>query len=246
MKKNNKIVKKETLELLKQYSTSNEYERRKIESKIYDLNTPLIYSTLKSFSLIPDTYPDVFQEASKGMIDAVRRFNPNVGAAFSTFAVNTMKGVVKNMHRDKIWLVKVSREDKEKGVRISALSQMEEDALDMPELEKQRIKSLINAQHPSDLTSTMIENTPDLSPTIEQRLFNPSVAASKILLDQLPDEHKEILQLHFVEGFSPEELSISFLLDVKEIQAKIDQAIGYCKSLKDLIPTELIEEVYEN
>src|SRR4051794_30549628 len=52
---------------------------------------------------------DVAQVASIGLLNAIDRFDPDRGTAFSTFAVPTILGEIKRYFRDKGWAVRVPR-----------------------------------------------------------------------------------------------------------------------------------------
>jgi RNA polymerase sigma-B factor len=56
---------------------------------------------------------DLRQVAMLGLVKAVDRFDPEHGAAFSSFAGTTIEGELKRHFRDKSWTVKVPRSAKE-------------------------------------------------------------------------------------------------------------------------------------
>jgi RNA polymerase sigma-B factor len=52
---------------------------------------------------------DLLQVASLGLVGAVDRFDPGVGATFIGFATPTIEGELKKHFRDRVWMVRVPR-----------------------------------------------------------------------------------------------------------------------------------------
>ncbi|MBS1868495.1 MAG: SigB/SigF/SigG family RNA polymerase sigma factor [Actinobacteria bacterium] len=61
---------------------------------------------------------DLFQVASLGLVNAVDRFDPSRGIAFTTFAVPTILGELKRHFRDRGWAIHVPRDLKDAALRV--------------------------------------------------------------------------------------------------------------------------------
>ena len=67
---------------------------------------------------------DLVQVASVGLLNAVDRFDPERGIAFSSYAVPTIAGEVKRYFRDKAWSVHVPRDLNELAIRVDRTTEL--------------------------------------------------------------------------------------------------------------------------
>ena len=81
---------------------------------------PLARSIALRFSTRRDTLEDLLQVATIGLINAVDRFDPARGVAFSTYAVPTISGEIKRYFRDRTWSVRPPRALQELALRVDA------------------------------------------------------------------------------------------------------------------------------
>ena len=61
---------------------------------------------------------DLEQIAAIGLLKALDRYDPAIGAAFSTFAIPTMQGEIRRYFRDFTWTVRPPRALQERAIRI--------------------------------------------------------------------------------------------------------------------------------
>ncbi|MFI7002029.1 SigB/SigF/SigG family RNA polymerase sigma factor [Nocardia sp. NPDC050175] len=74
---------------------------------------PLAEHIARKFAGRGESYDDLLQSASLGIVQAVDRFDPSHGSAFLAFAVPTLMGEVRHHFRDRTWAVRVPRRLKE-------------------------------------------------------------------------------------------------------------------------------------
>jgi RNA polymerase sigma-B factor len=103
-------------ELFREYSQSRSQAAR---NRIVESYTGLAIALARRFENRGEPLEDLIQVASMGLVGAVERFDPDQGAAFSSFATPTILGELKRHFRDKTWSVKVPRGLKELHLRVA-------------------------------------------------------------------------------------------------------------------------------
>ncbi|MBB5174206.1 RNA polymerase sigma factor SigB [Texcoconibacillus texcoconensis] len=78
----------------------------------------LVHSLARKFSKGQRYDEDLIQVGMIGLLAALRRFDPEYGRSFESFAVPTIVGEIKRFIRDKTWSVHVPRRIKELGPKI--------------------------------------------------------------------------------------------------------------------------------
>ncbi len=74
---------------------------------------PLIKYWCRSQCYIPREKEDMLQVARIAVFDALRRFEPDKGIRFKTYAYRTVSGKLMNYYRDNVWQVSVPRKYRE-------------------------------------------------------------------------------------------------------------------------------------
>ncbi|MCL7749628.1 RNA polymerase sigma factor SigB [Halalkalibacter alkaliphilus] len=80
----------------------------------------LVRSLSRKFSKGREYEEDMFQVGMVGLLAALKRYDPQVGKSFESFAVPTIVGEIKRFIRDKTWSVHVPRRIKELGPKIKS------------------------------------------------------------------------------------------------------------------------------
>jgi RNA polymerase sigma-B factor len=84
---------------------------------------PLAYHLARRYRNSEGHADDLVQVASIGLLNALDRFDPDRGIAFSSFAVPTILGEIKRYFRDKGWAVRVPRALQELALDIERASE---------------------------------------------------------------------------------------------------------------------------
>ena len=70
---------------------------------------PLVRRLASRYRHTSEPFDDLVQAGSIGLLNAIERYDPARGTAFSSFAVPTITGEIKRHFRDRTWTVKVPR-----------------------------------------------------------------------------------------------------------------------------------------
>jgi RNA polymerase sigma-B factor len=79
---------------------------------------PLAHSLAARYRRADEPLEDLEQVACIGLLNAIDRFDPDRGTAFSSFAVPTILGELRRHFRDRTWALRVPRHLQEMAVRI--------------------------------------------------------------------------------------------------------------------------------
>jgi RNA polymerase sigma-B factor len=104
-----------TDELFRQYRDTQDPRTR--QALVEEL-MPLARSLARRYEHTHEPLDDLVQVASIGLLKAIDRFDPELGVAFSTFAVPTILGELRRHFRDHTWALRVPRSLQELTLRI--------------------------------------------------------------------------------------------------------------------------------
>src|SRR5215204_651028 len=102
-------------ELLRRYRESRDPALR---DAITERFLPLVHSLARRYAHGSEPMDDLVQVGSIGLLNAIDRFDPDNGTAFSSFAVPTILGEIKRHFRDRTWTVRVPRSLQELSGRV--------------------------------------------------------------------------------------------------------------------------------
>ena len=85
---------------------------------LVESNIGLAVALARRYGRHRDSMDDVRQAALEGLVRAARRFDPDRGVRFSTYATACIAGHLKRHFRDTTWRVHVPRRDQERFLRV--------------------------------------------------------------------------------------------------------------------------------
>ncbi|MGI6738467.1 MAG: sigma-70 family RNA polymerase sigma factor [Christensenellales bacterium] len=83
-----------------------------------DIGLPLAYAIARRFRGRGIDFDDLKQVAALALVDALKRFDVERGLRFSTFAMPTITGRLRNYIRDKAYILRSPRTLREQGVKM--------------------------------------------------------------------------------------------------------------------------------
>ena len=104
--------------VLEQFAELRRSGDPQLRRRLIERHLPLARSVAYRYRYTPQPLDDLFQVASLGLVKAVDAFDPQRGAAFSTFAVPTILGELRHHMRDVGWAVHMPRTTKELVVAL--------------------------------------------------------------------------------------------------------------------------------
>ena len=213
--------------------------------RLVALHLPLARSAANRYQTHRDDHEDVFQVACLGLVKAVLRFDPGVGAPFGAFATPTITGEVRRYFRDHAWDIRpprwiqelrpdvqraVERMTHELGRRPSVpevAERLDAGAAEVGEA-LGAVRNCLNVHSldmPSDGAGTLAvrdslgETDHDLETAPERIALRPLVAA-------LDDRDRKIIVLRFVRGYTQRRIADEVGLSQTQVCRLLDRILA--------------------
>jgi RNA polymerase sigma-B factor len=98
-------------------------ERRTLRDELVRSHLPLVVHFARRYAGRREPLEDLLQAGAVGLVNAVDRFDPGRGVAFSTFAAPTILGEIRRHFRDRTWAVHVHRSLQDRANDVDAAVQ---------------------------------------------------------------------------------------------------------------------------
>lgn len=217
----------DVLEMFRQLQRTTEGSADYIAQRdaIIERCLPLADHIARRFEGKGEARDDLLQVARIGLINAVKRFDVEMGSDFASFAVPTIMGELRRHFRDNSWSVKVPRRMKELHLQIgTASAEMSQRLGRAPtaselavELGIDRDEVLDGLMAGSSYKTTSIDGAAgsEERPSLAETLGDVDPGLEKVeyrealrpLLDELPERERTVLVLRFFESMTQSKIA---------------------------------------
>ena len=238
--------------LLERYHRTRDHRQR---DELVDRFMPLAAKLARRYTADPQLLEDLTQIAAVGLINAIDRFDPTRGLAFSSFAVPTITGEIKRYFRDRIWAVRPPRELQERVLRIDGATKrfmavhnraptVRELTAEFEDLDEEDVLEGLQArQGVSALSLDGASSGPDDSDggTIGDRLGSHedgyAQAEQRVLLDRLArhvsPRDRAVLRMRFTDDMTQAEIGAVVGVSQMQISRIIRHAVEQMRIIAD-------------
>ncbi len=210
-------------ELLERAATAQPRVKAQLEERVIEQSLELARSLAARYSGRGESMDDLFQVASIGLVQAVRRYQPGAGASFAAFATPTILGELRRHFRDHAWAIRPPRRVQEALPLLrAARAEWEQEhaasptttdlaaQLDMPNAEVRELEQAGSAYSLTSLESAVEAGAPMPAERDEMDLAIDRLAVQRML-----------------RGLSPRDRAIVYLRFYEELtQARIGEEFG--------------------
>jgi RNA polymerase sigma-B factor len=194
-----------------------------LRDRLVESHLGLAHQLARRFANRGETHDDLVQVASVALINAVDRFDPSRGFAFSTFATRTVLGELKRHFRDKGWAVRAPRRIQELYLELGRATDALAQELGHPPTIRELAERtgateeavLEAVEAGQGYRATSIDAPDRQDGTIASRLGDVDAGFSgtedhQVLIQAmatLPERERLILQLRYVDGLTQSEIA---------------------------------------
>jgi RNA polymerase sigma-B factor len=251
-------LKSETLEILREYQNA---PSAKLRNRLVQLNIGLVRKEAHHWiNQCTESYEDLVQVGSLGLIRAIERFDISRGHAFSSFAVPYIRGEIQHYLRDKAASVRIPRRWQKlqrQGVCVTRQLQVElgrqpsdaeiSAALEISATEWQEIKLANRNREPLSLDAPVREDEEgtaslgDILPDARYRSFQlaqeDQLRLQQALL-QLEERTRDVLEFVFLQDLTQKETAERLGISAVTVSRRVKKGL---KLLKKAMATNIAD-----
>ena len=193
---------------------------------------PLARSLARRYDGRGESFDDLVQVASLGLVKAIDRFDAERGLSFSSYAVPTMLGELRRYFRDTSWSLHVPRAMQERVLKVNGALERLSGELGLP-VEEVLEAIEANTAYATSSLDTPMRSADDGSQTIAETVgatddrfeLIEGCASISQALKTLPERERLILQLRFVEDLTQSEIAQRIGVSQMHVSRLIRQAL---------------------
>ncbi|MCX4834639.1 SigB/SigF/SigG family RNA polymerase sigma factor [Streptomyces sp. NBC_01016] len=211
---------------------------------LIELNLNLVHYAARRLRAHGDSYEDVVQVGTIGLIKAIDRFDLQRGVEFTSFALPTVMGEIKRFFRDTTWAVHVPRRLKELSLHLdrakTLLEQVDGHAptvaelaahLGLDECEVAEGLKATNGCTAASLDRSVDAGEPDDTLAAHIGCHDPELAkaenlqALKPLIAALESRDRELLALRFVDELTQAEIGRELGVSQMQVSRRLTRVL---------------------
>jgi RNA polymerase sigma-B factor len=220
---------------------------------------PLARTLARRYIRTSEPYDDLVQVASLGLVNAVNRYDPSRGHAFTSFAVPTILGELRRHFRDTGWAVHVPRGLQERSRKINEAQQLLTNRSGRPptvaqlseylELTHEEVLDGLHAGEAYDAVSLNATRPSDeddgdsyldsLGEEDHSLGLIDGAATIFAAAKELPERERQILFMRFGKDFTQTEIAEQIGVSQMQISRLLRKSLRRLHELTDEAPGEL-------
>jgi RNA polymerase sigma-B factor len=189
---------------------------------------------------------DLIQVANYGLLNALRRFDPDRGVQFSTFAYATIEGELKRYRRQTAWVVHVPRSLQERALTVDAeieslttsrgsqptVADVAE-SLGIDEAAVIEVLDVRDLRRPASLDLTSDDGSTVYEVPTHDGGFDrvDAVALVRDLMERLSEREREVVELRFFEQLKQSDIAAKVGLSQMHVSRILRTAIARLRVL---------------
>jgi RNA polymerase sigma-B factor len=212
--------------------------------QLIERHMPLARSIAVQYRHAREPLEDLCQVANLGLVNAVDRYDPDRGIAFTSYAVPTILGELKRHFRDKTWSIHVSRGVQESIARVEKTTEaLRQDlgrypsatevaaacGMSLEEVTEARLAD--GASRTSSLDAPTQSDDNDLASVLGRDDDGLSRVEDALWIEQLAGDltprEREVLRLRFVEDLVQREIAERVGISQMHVSRVLRQALAH-------------------